>query len=213
MGMPTEHVYSRLERDLLDRPSPDVARGLLGRLLIHETEEGRCVGRIVETEAYAGPTDRASHARAGRTARTAVMFGPAGHAYVYLVYGMHHCLNVVCGPDGIASAVLIRALEPLDGLEVMRSRRGDTAGPDARMAAGPARLCQALGIDRGHSGTDLTSDPRLYLAKPAVGLRDDEVLVGPRIGVDYAGEEWSRRPWRFGLRSHPSLSRPFPPGA
>src|SRR5688572_33134532 len=104
---------------------------------------GLVAGRIVETEAYDGPDDRASHAPAARTARTAVMFGAAGHAYVYLVYGLHHCLNVVCGPDGQASAVLVRALEPLIGIDAMRARRGPTGGPDARLAAGPARLCQA----------------------------------------------------------------------
>jgi DNA-3-methyladenine glycosylase len=168
------------------------------------------VGRIVETEAYAGPDDRASHARAGRTARTVVMFGEAGHAYVYLVYGMHHCINVVCGPDGTAAAVLIRALEPVDGLDAMRARRGGSAGSDARLAAGPARLCQALAIDRGHSGIDLISDPRLYLAEGTARIPDETVVTGPRVGVDYAGQEWSGRPWRFGIADHASLSRPFP---
>lgn len=210
---PAGQSWSRVERSALSGPSPDVAKELLGRLLIHETDEARCVGRIVETEAYAGPADRASHARAGRTARTAVMFGPAGHAYVYLVYGMHHCINVVCGSDGTAAAVLIRALEPLDGLETMRSRRGASAGPDMRMAAGPARLCQALAIDRGHSGTDLTLDTQLYLAEPARDVPTHEIVAGRRIGVEYAGEAWSQRPWRFGLKGHPSLSHSFHSGA
>lgn len=198
----------RIEREALLAPSPHVAADLLGTLLVHETAAGRTVGRIVETEAYAGPTDRASHARAGRTARTEVMFGPAGHAYVYLVYGMHHCINVVCGAEGTASAVLIRALEPMAGLELMRERRGRTAGTDARMAAGPARLTQALGIDRGHGGTDLIADDQLYLMR-SPDVSKPRVTTGPRIGVDYAGPDWSSRPWRFGIAGHGSLSRPF----
>jgi DNA-3-methyladenine glycosylase len=177
-------------------------------------DEGqRQVTRIVETEAYAGPGDRASHARAGRTPRTAVMFGPAGHAYVYLVYGLHHCLNVVCGPDGEAAAVLIRAVEPLAGIERMRTRRGPTAGPDRRLAAGPARTCQALGIDRTLSGLDLVTDERLWLAHDPAGPPTASAIVsGPRIGVDYAGPAWAARPWRFGLAASPALSKPFPAG-
>jgi DNA-3-methyladenine glycosylase len=177
----------------------------------------------VETEAYGGPEDRASHARAGRTPRTAVMFGPPGRAYVYLVYGMHHCLNVVCGADGEAAAVLIRALQPLDGVERMRVARGLTVdrlpgraapGDDARLAAGPARLCQALGVDRALDGLDLLADERLRLVLPGVGeprLRaSEEVAAGTRVGVTYAGSEWAARPWRFGIAGHAALSRPFP---
>lgn len=186
------------------------ARGLLGALLVREDTDGRRVGRIVETEAYAGTHDLASHARAGRTDRTAVMFGPAGRAYVYLVYGMHHCLNVVCGPDGEAAAVLIRAFEPLEGLESMRRRRGRAAGPDTRLAAGPARACQALDVDRSFTGHDLLVPGRLWLATPRAPLDDDDVLMGPRIGVEYAGPEWASQPWRFGLAGSPALSRPFP---
>lgn len=200
---------------LLEGAAPDVARGLLGMLLVRALPDGTAVARIVETEAYAGPEDRASHARAGLTRRTRVMFGPAGRAYVYLVYGMHHCLNVVCGPDGRAGAVLIRAAEPLLGIDGMRRRRGDPAGPDARLAAGPARLCQALAIDRGLDGADLLGDGRLRLVRPEItdGMEprpDGAIVAGPRVGVAYAGEEWAARPWRFGLAGHPSLSRPFP---
>ena len=186
------------------------ARGLLGAMLVRDDDGGRRVGRIVETEAYAGPEDRASHARAGRTARTAVMFGPPGYAYVYLVYGLHHCLNVVCGPDGEAAAVLIRAVAPLSGLAGMRERRGRSAGPDERLAAGPARTCQALGIDRQLDGLDLVTDERLWLARDPAGPPDAaDIVSGPRIGVDYADPEWSARPWRFGLAASPALSRPF----
>lgn len=201
-------MRTTISRDVLRGASPDIAPGLLGALLVHETAAGLASGRIVETEAYAGPSDRASHARAGRTARTEVMFGRAGHAYVYLVYGMHHCINVVCGPNGTASAVLIRALEPVEGLDLMRARRGRTAGPDVRLAAGPARLTQALGIDRSQGGTDLTSEGSLYLRLPPIAAAP-AMVSGPRVGVEYAGADWSTRPWRFGIADHPSLSRPF----
>ena len=189
------------------------ARALLGTLVVRDDRGKRHLGRIVETEAYAGRDDRASHARAGRTQRTAVMFGPPGVAYVYLVYGMHHCLNVVCGPTGVASAVLIRALEPVAGLERMRERRGRTAGPDERVAAGPARLCQALGIDRSFGGDDLLTPGRLWLAQPPVATADPEIISGPRIGVEYAGPQSASRPWRFGIAGSAALSRPFTAGA
>jgi DNA-3-methyladenine glycosylase len=203
-------------RSLLGSRSPDLAPLLLGMVIARSGPEGLVAGRIVEVEAYDGPADRASHARAGLTRRTAVMFGPAGHAYVYLIYGMHHCLNVVCGPDGEASAVLIRALEPIAGIERMRARRGRSDGPARRLAAGPARLCQALGIDRLDSGRDLLGDGPLALLARAdasattVPPASTGIVRGPRVGVAYAGPGWADRPWRFGLRGHPSLSRPFP---
>jgi len=204
-----EPTPDRLDPRALDGSPEDVARRLLGGLLVRDDDLGRRIARIVETEAYAGPGDMASHARFGRTPRTAVMFGPPGHAYVYLVYGMHHCLNVVCGPDGQASAALIRAVEPLVGVARMRERRGASGGPDHRLGAGPARACQALDIDRRLHGIDLLRDERLWLAAPT----DDQsfgIVSGTRIGVDYAGPEWAGRPWRFGIAGHPSLSRPFP---
>jgi DNA-3-methyladenine glycosylase len=200
-----------LEAARLSGDAIAAARSLLGVLLVRDDDVGRRIGRIVETEAYAGPNDRASHARAGRTPRTTVMFGPPGRAYVYLVYGLHHCLNVVCGAEGTAAAVLVRALEPIAGHERMRERRGRTAGPTPRMAAGPARLCEALEIDRTFDGDDLTARGRLWLAAPGAPVADDEVITGPRIGVEYAGPEWSTRPWRFGIAASPSLSRPFAP--
>jgi DNA-3-methyladenine glycosylase len=142
------------------------------------------------------------------------MFGPPGHAYVYLVYGMHHCLNVVAEEDGRAGAVLLRAAAPTDGLAAMRERRGRTVGPDARLAAGPARLCQALAVDRSLDGHDLTLGDALWIADagPEVGrdLARAGIVVGMRVGIGYAGPEWAARPWRFGWRGHPSLSVPFP---
>ncbi len=199
------------ERGLLARPAPEVAELLLGMFLVRVDARGRRVVRIVETEAYAGPEDRASHARAGRTARTAVMFGPPGRTYVYLVYGMHHCLNVVCGPEGQAAAVLIRAAELVEGVGLMRRARGGTTSGDTRLAAGPARLCRALEVERSLDGLDLLTDERLRLAVPqGARLREGErVAAGPRVGVTYAGPGWAERPWRFGLAGHPSLSRPL----
>jgi DNA-3-methyladenine glycosylase len=193
------------------RSSVALARALLGTLLVRDAREGRTSGIIVETEAYGGPEDAASHARAGRTARTAPMFGPAGHAYVYLVYGLHHCLNAVAERDGIAGAVLIRGAAPVEGLDLMRHRRGRPHDADARLAAGPARLCQAFGIDRDLDGADLTAGRALWLEAGDAGALDPgRVVTGPRVGVGYAGGDWAGRPWRFGLRDHPSLSRPFP---
>jgi DNA-3-methyladenine glycosylase len=185
------------------------ARRLLGALIVRDDGQERRVVRIVETEAYGGPEDLASHARAGRTSRTSVMFGPAGRAYVYLVYGLHHCLNVVCGADGQAAAVLIRAVEPIVGTERMRRSRARAEDDEMRLAAGPARTCQALDIDRDLDGVDLLSDERLWLARPLSGARPLTILSGPRIGVEYAGPEWGPRPWRFGIAGSPALSKPF----
>lgn len=208
--------FEPLDRAELAGAATDVARNLLGTVVVRDDGAGLRVGRIVETEAYGGPEDRASHARAGRTSRTSIMFGPAGRAYVYLVYGLHHCLNVVCGADGEAAAVLVRAVQPIAGIERMRRARG-AAGSDARVAAGPARLCEALGIDRSLDGLDLLTDDRLRLAAPGTGPArlepGEQVVVGPRVGISYAGPEWATRPWRFGIASHAALSRPFPTAA
>jgi DNA-3-methyladenine glycosylase len=208
--------FEPLDRAELSGAAADVARNLLGTVVVRDDGAGLRVGRIVETEAYGGPEDRASHARAGRTSRTSIMFGPAGRAYVYLVYGLHHCLNVVCGADGEAAAVLVRAVQPIAGIERMRRARG-AAGSDARVAAGPARLCEALGIDRSLDGLDLLTDDRLRLAAPGTGPArlepGEQVVVGPRVGISYAGPEWATRPWRFGIASHAALSRPFPTAA
>lgn len=203
-------VLRRVPPELVDAEAEVVARGLLGTLLVRDEAGERRIGRIVETEAYGGPDDRASHARAGRTPRTAIMFGPPGRAYVYLVYGMHHCLNVVCAAEGQAAAVLIRAIEPVAGLDAMRRARGRPHEATMRLGAGPARTCQALSVDRRHDGLDLLHDERLWLASDGTEpLPDGQVLAGPRVGVDYAGAAWAGRPWRFALAGSPSISRPF----
>jgi DNA-3-methyladenine glycosylase len=207
-----------LPRDFYARPSVELARALLGRLVVADDAGGLCAGLIVETEAYGGPDDLASHARAGMTRRTAPMFGPPGHAYVYLVYGMHECLNVVAESDGRAGAVLIRALAPVLGVDLMRRRRARAADPDHLLASGPARLAQALGVTRALDGHDLTLGRRLWIADStgwvgtegvdrADGVTVAEVASGPRVGVAYAGDRWSGVPWRFWLAGNPAVSR------
>lgn len=188
-----------LPREWYARPVLEVARDLLGTLIVREHTGARLVGRIVEVEAYDGPHDRASHARAGLTARTAPMFGEPGHAYVYLVYGVHHCLNVVAHPAGRASAVLIRSLEPLEA----------PAALGARAASGPGLVGRWLSVDRSTSGHDLTTGHGLWLSEGS-HVPDADVLTGPRIGVAYAGPDWAPLPWRFGVRGSRALSRPFP---
>jgi DNA-3-methyladenine glycosylase len=156
-------------------------------------------GMIVEVEAY-DQEDPAAHSYRGRTPRNASMFGPSGHAYVYRSYGIHWCVNFVCGGEGFASAVLIRALQPLAGIDVMVARRG--VEEPRLLASGPGRLCQALGITREHDGLSLDEPP--FEIRPRAG--EVEVVTGPRIGISKAVE----RPWRYGLAGTPFLSRPFP---
>lgn len=180
------------------RDARTVARDLVGTVLVH----GRRAGVIVETEAYLGPEDQASHARFGPTARTSVMFGRGGISYVYLCYGIHEMFNIVTGPEGQGQAVLIRAIAPFAGVP-----------DDASVGRGPGKVTRALAIDRRHDRRDLARGS-LYVAAraPAPGLEawaDVPALTvakGPRVGVDYAGE-WAARPWRFWWRDHPSVSK------
>lgn len=196
---------------VLTPPAPEVAPSLLGAVLHH----GGVAVRITEVEAYDGERDPGSHAYRGRTARNAVMFGPAGHLYCYFTYGMHTCANVVCGPPGTASAVLLRAGEVVAGADVARHRRtrGERAVPDRDLARGPARLVQALGITLEMNGTDL-GDPRggirLELARGPVPTG---VRTGPRVGVRGPGGDGETFPWRFWLEGEPTVSvyRPAAP--
>ena len=188
------------DRAWFDRPAAAVAPDLLGSLLIHESPRGRVVGRIVEVEAYQGPEDLAAHSSRGLTPRNAVMFGPPGHLYVYLVYGLHHCANVVCGPGAKPEAVLLRAAQVLEGEALARSWRG--AALDERLAAGPGNLGAAFGIDRELNGVDLLAGP----VRLALGERPARVERSTRVGVDYAGE-WASRPLRFAIAHDPFRSR------
>jgi DNA-3-methyladenine glycosylase len=188
-----------LPRAFYHRSTLEVARHVLGCVLVSESTEGRVAGRIVEVEAYRGEDDPACHAAAGRTARNQVLYGPPGLAYVYFTYGMHHCLNLVTERDGFPAAVLIRALEPLEGLEIMARRRGVRA-PE-RLASGPGRLTQALGVDLRLNGHDLTRAP-LWLEPPPAGSRRPRVERGPRVGIRVGRE----RPWRFFLAGNACVS-------
>lgn len=182
----------RLDLPFYVRPALPVARELLGKVLVLDEGGVRRAGRIVETEAYIGEHDLACHAAKGRTPRTEVLFGPPGRAYVYLIYGMYHCFNVVTEPEGVAAAVLVRGLEPLEGF------------PDKAATDGPGKLCRAMGLTLAHNREDLLGDRLHLLDAPAVP--DRQVAKGPRIGVDYAGE-WAAKPYRFWIRDNPFVSR------
>ena len=181
-----------------------VARDLLGTLLVVPAPDGtRVSGMIVETEAYLGVDDRAAHSYGGRrTVRNEVMYGRAGHAYVFFVYGMYYQFNVVTGPAGHPHAILIRAVEPIEGIEIMRERRGEMS--DKNLTSGPGKLCIALGIDRGLNGVDLRGD--LAWVERHRLIRPDEIVSGPRVGIDYAGDD-ALRPWRFWVKDNPFVSR------
>lgn len=195
---------SRLNRDFFARDTLTVARELLGQRLVRVLDGQRLAGRIVETEAYIGDGDEACHASRGRTRRNATMFGPPGHAYVYFIYGMYHCLNAVTERDGYPAAVLIRALEPLTGLEAMRARRDGR--PDTELASGPGKLCMALEIDRSFDGADLCApDARLFVEADNL-VPDSAIATGPRVGV--RGDEAAlNAPWRFYVRDNRHVSR------
>jgi len=184
--------------DWLKRPGPDVAPMLLGAVLTSRTDEGQVAVSLTEVEAYDGPADPASHAWRGRSPRNAVMFGPPGFLYVYLSYGMHWCANVVTGPDGAASAVLLRAGRVVLGHDLARSRRGPGVA-DRALARGPACLTRALAIGRTHNGLDLSPGHTLSLEP---GPRLHAVSVGPRVGVSRAAEV----PWRFWVTGDETVS-------
>ncbi|TWD73188.1 DNA-3-methyladenine glycosylase [Kribbella amoyensis] len=220
-----------LGRELLAGPVLEVAPLLLGAVLVRTTGDGTVAVRLTEVEAYDGPNDPGSHAYRGQTARNAVMFGPAGHLYVYFTYGMHFCMNVSAGPEGQPSAVLLRAGEVIEGVELARTRRGmpsrdearfnsaavqsgvlpsprrngRVADPDRDLARGPARLCVALGVERDADGTDLLAPDSPIQLLPGPGY-DGEPATGPRVGLREAAD----RPWRFWIPGDPTVS-PYRP--
>jgi DNA-3-methyladenine glycosylase len=197
-----------MPRDFFDRPSLAVAPDLLGCLLTHETAEGLVTVRLTEVEAYLGEVDPASHAFRGRTARNAVMYGPPGHAYVYFTYGMHFCVNLVCQPEGEASAVLLRAGQVVDGVPLAAARRSRRRRPGAvvretDLARGPALLCEALDIDRSQNGADVCApgSPLRVLA-PVKPVPAADIAAGPRVGVSRAADV----AWRFWVTGDPAVS-------
>ncbi|MFI2433624.1 DNA-3-methyladenine glycosylase [Streptomyces sp. NPDC018693] len=192
-----------LPREFFDRPVLEVAPDLLGRLLVRTTPDGPITLRLTEVEAYDGQNDPGSHAYRGRTTRNSVMFGPPGHVYVYFTYGMWHCMNLVCGPAGRASAVLLRAGEIVEGAELARTRRL-SARNDKELAKGPARLATALDVDRALDGTDACTPGdtplRVLTGTP---VRPHQVSSGPRTGVSGDG---AVHPWRYWIADDPTVS-------
>lgn len=180
----------KLNREFYNRETIIVAKELLGKYLIHHSHGIKRIGKIVEVEAYLGPHDLAAHSAKGRTKRTEVMFGPPGHAYVYLIYGMYYCMNVVTEEEGHASAVLLRALEPIQNM-------------DGR-SQGPGLLCQAMNIDKRLHGHDLLSNTFYIAAKPESA--SFKIIKRPRIGVDYA-KHWAKRHLRFYIKDNPYVSK------
>lgn len=191
----------KLPRSFYEQDTIDVAKQLLGKYLIRKHPEGDTAGRIVETEAYVGPHDLACHASKGRTARTEVMFGPAGHAYVYFIYGFYNMLNLVTEAKDYPAAVLIRAVEPMQGIELMKARRKSESLRN--LASGPGKLCQAFAVDRSLNDADLGGDI-LYVEDRGEPI--PKLKATPRIGVDYAGK-WKTKPYRFLVRHSEFVSK------
>jgi DNA-3-methyladenine glycosylase len=183
-----------LARSFYDRPTLTVARELLGNRLVRVLDGRRLSGIITEAEAYIGEQDLGCHAKAGKTPRTAVMYGPAGHAYIYFTYGMHWCLNVVTEREGFPAAVLIRAIQPLEGVEWISARR------HGRDTDGPAKLTQALGIDGALNALDLCEPAGGLWIEADLPISDQDILVGPRVGLNTVPEPWKSIPWRFQKR-------------
>ena len=191
-----------MPRSFYDRDTIEVARYLLGKVLVREMDGSRLSVKIVETEAYVGPHDKACHASKGMTDRNQVMFGEPGHAYVYFIYGMYYCLNLVTEHEGYPAAVLIRAGEPLEGEETMRELR-IKAKKVEDLTSGPGKLCQAMGIDRELNGADVCRKGPLYIED--CGEKVHEIVSCKRIGVEYAGE-YKDKPWRFLIKDNPFIS-------
>jgi len=193
-----------LPRDFYDRPTLKVARALIGARLVRILDGTKLVGLITETEAYISQKDLACHARAGLTPRTKVMFGEAGHAYVYFTYGNHWMLNVVTEKEGFPAAVLIRAIQPIEGAEVMSARR------QGRDTFGPGKICQAMGIGKAENGVDLTETASGLWIEAGVQVPNSLVTKGPRVGLNNTPEPWLSKPWRFLVKNHVIASASTP---
>ena len=194
-----------LKRGFYEHDIFAVAKELLGKTIVHETPEGVVSGKIVETEAYLGPEDKASHAFGGRrTGRTETQFGPKGHAYIYLIYGLYYCFNTTAGKvPGKPEAVLFRALEPLEGIELMQKRRPAAKGNVKKLANGPSKLCMAMGLSKKQNGADLCVPP--FYIEEGARVSEKDVVLTTRIGVDYA-YEWKHKPWRFYIKDNEFVS-------
>ncbi len=195
-----------LQRPFYEGDTITVAKDLLGKILVHESSQGTTTGRIVETEAYRGPEDQAAHSSGGRrTPRNEVMFGQKGYAYVYFIYGLYYCFNITAGNvAGKPEAVLLRALEPIDGKKIMAKRRGIVAEKLVNLTSGPSRLCMAMGISKAQNKTDLTAPPLYIVNAPTIA--ENDIIEATRVGVDYAGE-WKNKPWRFYIKESSFVSK------
>lgn len=203
---------NKLQREFYARSSVDVAPELLGKYLVHDFEGKRLIGKIVETEAYKGPNDKAAHSYNNRrTERNEVMYGPPGFAYVYIIYGTNNCMNAITAEVDVPEGVLIRALEPVEGIEEMAQNRFGKGYGELKKAEilnltnGPGKLCKALNITRNDNGDDLTGD-ELYILDPEL-KEDFQITTGPRINIDYA-EEAIHFPWRFYIKGNKYVSKP-----
>jgi len=201
--------HTPLQRSFYNRDTLQVARDLLGKRLVKLEDGKRIGGLIIEAEAYRGEEDQGCHAKAGRTPRTAVMYGAPGHAYVYFTYGQHWMLNAVSEAEGFPAAVLIRAILPTEGIQVIASRRGSQ--PRRLWTDGPAKLCQALAIDRSFNAADLCAPGALLFIEDAEPVSDLAVTTGPRVGFNNVPEPWLSMPWRF--RVAPEYFDPMGPEA
>ena len=196
----------RLTKRFYERDALTVAKGLIGCVIVHDDFQGLTSARIVETEAYRGEIDPGSHGYRGQTPRTRVMFGPPGRLYVYFTYGMHWCANIVCGRAGECEAVLLRAGEPIDGVEVMRMRRAGIAN-DRLLAAGPARLAQALGLDGAHNDTSLLRGSSAWCYSDAATIEMQKGPISQTTRIGLAAGKGDAIPWRFVVPGHPYASR------
>jgi DNA-3-methyladenine glycosylase len=192
----------KLSRSFYSRPTLEVAFNLLGKVLVRRLGRRKLAGKIVETEAYVGPHDLACHASKGHTPRTAIMFGPPGHAYVYMIYGFYYCLNVVTEARGFPAAVLVRAVEPMESVELMRRFRNNPVR-DTNIASGPGTLCMAMSIDKKLNGADLLGRT-IWIEDRK--LDPGPICTSPRVGIEYAGE-YKDKPWRFYIGNSPHVSR------
>jgi DNA-3-methyladenine glycosylase len=194
-------MHIPLPQDFYNRPTLTVARELLGARLVRILDGVRLVGLITETEAYIGEEDLGCHAKAGRTPRTQVMYGPPGHAYVYFTYGNHWMLNAVTEREGFPAAVLIRAIQPIEGVQVMSARR------NGRDTFGPGKLCQAMGIAGAENGADLTVAGAGLWIETGVSVPNESVTIGPRVGLYNVPEPWKSIPWRFLVKGWKVVNR------
>lgn len=198
-------MIKRLKRKFFLQPTLKVAKNLLGKFLVRKINNHKLAGKIVEVEAYHGFDDCASHAFRGKTSRNEVMFGQAGFSYIYLVYGINHCLNFVTGKKDFPAAVLIRAVEPTEGIELMKKFRKNKHFDN--LTSGPGKLCQAFGINRQLNICDIIKSKNLWIEDRGEKINPQDIHAAERIGVDYAGERWSKIKWRFFVKNNKFVSR------